>query len=219
MWSDPCLCSVAPDLGPRLCPPGEVEVNGRCKGNLISSAKRITTVACSPSSLLCFWLSAAVPSLPSRPVIVPELNGHSVHLRCSFIPPPWSQPLGFQVVWARHIGHSMKAEIRQESTLKPFSLVEMDGVHFRLGEMVIPARLCWKLWGEPHVEGLNPLSGQKNVSRGSPLTPPCSRVQPHRAKKQREAKVCRIPLRDGKKKVGKLNQLQVSKVSLHMLPI
>ncbi|XP_071320848.1 von Willebrand factor D and EGF domain-containing protein isoform X2 [Trachinotus anak] len=99
---------VAPDSGPRLCPPGEVEVNGRCK--------------------------VAVPSLPSRPVITPELIGHSVHLRCSFIPPPWSQPLGFQVVWARHIGQSMKAEIRQESTLKPFSLVEMDGVHFRLGE-------------------------------------------------------------------------------------
>ncbi|KAI3366129.1 hypothetical protein L3Q82_009954, partial [Scortum barcoo] len=99
---------VAPDLGSRLCPPGEVEVNGRCK--------------------------ATVPSLPSRPMITPEVIGQSVHLRCSFVPPPWSQPLGFQVVWARHIGHSMKAEIRQESTLKPFSLVEMDGVHFRLGE-------------------------------------------------------------------------------------
>ncbi|XP_038577895.1 von Willebrand factor D and EGF domain-containing protein isoform X2 [Micropterus salmoides] len=100
---------VSPDLGPRLCPPGEVEVNGQCQ--------------------------AALPSLPSRPVITPELIGHSVHLKCSFIPPPWSQTLGFQVVWARHIGHSMKAEVRQESTLKPFSLVEMDGVHFRLGEM------------------------------------------------------------------------------------
>ncbi|XP_075951060.1 von Willebrand factor D and EGF domain-containing protein [Anarhichas minor] len=99
---------VTPDVGPKLCPPGEVEVNGRCK--------------------------AAVPSLPSRPVITPELIGHSVHLRCSFIPPPWNQPLGFQVVWARHIGQSMKAEIRQESTLNSFSVVEMDGVHFRLGE-------------------------------------------------------------------------------------
>ncbi|XP_073318213.1 von Willebrand factor D and EGF domain-containing protein [Pagrus major] len=99
---------VAADLGPRLCPPGEVEVNGRCK--------------------------AAVPALPSRPAITPELIGQSVHLRCSFVPPPWSQPLGFQVVWARHIGHSMKAEIKQESTLKPFSVVEMDGLHFRLGE-------------------------------------------------------------------------------------
>uniref|UniRef100_A0A8C5NAQ0 Uncharacterized protein n=2 Tax=Gouania willdenowi TaxID=441366 RepID=A0A8C5NAQ0_GOUWI len=99
---------VVTDLGARPCPPGEVEVSGRCK--------------------------AALPSLASRPVITPELIGHSVHLKCSFVPPPWSQTLGFQVVWARHIGHSMKAEIRQESTLKPFSLVEMDGVHFRLGE-------------------------------------------------------------------------------------
>ncbi|KAF7647992.1 hypothetical protein LDENG_00163670, partial [Lucifuga dentata] len=99
---------VAPDFGPRICPPGEVEVNGRCK--------------------------ASLPSLPARPVITPELIGHSVHLRCSFVPPPWSWPLGYQVVWARHIGHSMKAEIRRESTLKTFSLVEMDGVHFRLGE-------------------------------------------------------------------------------------
>ncbi|KAM8904968.1 von Willebrand factor D and EGF domain-containing protein isoform 2-T2 [Spinachia spinachia] len=99
---------VTPDVGLRPCPPGEVKVNGQC--------------------------GAAVPSLPSRPLITPELIGHSVHLRCSFEPPPWSQPLGFQVIWARYIGHSMKAEIRQESTPKPFSLVEMDGVHFRLGE-------------------------------------------------------------------------------------
>ncbi|XP_047211508.1 von Willebrand factor D and EGF domain-containing protein isoform X2 [Girardinichthys multiradiatus] len=99
---------VAPELGSRVCLPGELEVNGQCK--------------------------ALVPSLPSRPTITPEIIGHSVHLRCSFIPPPWSQALGFQVVWARHISNKMKAEIRQESTLKHFSLVEMDGVHFRLGE-------------------------------------------------------------------------------------
>ncbi|KAM9820353.1 von Willebrand factor D and EGF domain-containing protein [Neosynchiropus ocellatus] len=99
---------VSPEPGPRLCPRGEVEVNGRCK--------------------------AMLPSLLSRPVITSELIGLSVHLKCSFMPPPWSRPLAFQVVWARHISQSMKAEIRQESTLKPFSLVEMDGVHFRLGE-------------------------------------------------------------------------------------
>ncbi|XP_061920368.1 von Willebrand factor D and EGF domain-containing protein-like [Entelurus aequoreus] len=99
---------VAPTVAPRICLPGEMEVNGRCKD--------------------------ALPSLQSRPVISPELIGHSVHLRCSFVPPPWSQPLGFHVVWARHISHSMKVEIRQESIVKPFSLVEMDAIHFRLGE-------------------------------------------------------------------------------------
>ncbi|CAL8308205.1 unnamed protein product [Merluccius merluccius] len=99
---------VAPDFGPRLCPPGEVEVNGRCK--------------------------ASIPALTSRPTITPELVGNSVHLRCSFVGPPSGQALGYQVVWARYIGHSMKAEIRQESTMKTSSLVEMDGLHFRLGE-------------------------------------------------------------------------------------
>ncbi|XP_061685391.1 von Willebrand factor D and EGF domain-containing protein isoform X2 [Syngnathoides biaculeatus] len=99
---------VASTLAPQFCPPDEMEVNGRCK--------------------------AVLPSLPTRPLISSELNGYSVHLRCSFIPPPSSQPLGFHVVWARHISHSMKAEIHQESTVKPFLLVEMDGIHFRLGE-------------------------------------------------------------------------------------
>uniref|UniRef100_A0A668A792 Si:ch211-246m6.5 n=1 Tax=Myripristis murdjan TaxID=586833 RepID=A0A668A792_9TELE len=112
-----CAKGEAP-LGPRLCPPGEVEVNGRCK--------------------------ASIPALSSRPVITTELIGHSVHLRCSFAAVPSSPDLGYQVVWARHIGNSMKAEIRQESTLKTFSLVEMDGVHFRLGETVIPPNsLCF----------------------------------------------------------------------------
>lgn len=44
------------------------------------------------------------------------------------------------VVWARHIRPSIKVEIRQESTLRTFSVVEMDHVHFRLGETVNPAR-------------------------------------------------------------------------------
>lgn len=83
-----------------------------------------------------FWFPAAVPPLPSRPAVSPELVGQNVHLRCSFVPPPWSRPLGFLVVWARRIGHSMKVEIKQESTLESFSLVEMDGLQFRLGETV-----------------------------------------------------------------------------------
>lgn len=134
---------MTPNLGPRLCPPGEVEVNGQCKGKAQKTSTSDSNLNVPFIQNKLFVFSAAVPSLPMRPVIAPELIGHSVHLRCSFVPPPWSQPLGFQVVWARHIGHSMKAEIRQESTLKPFSLAEMDGVHFRLGETVIGAGPCW----------------------------------------------------------------------------
>ena len=75
-------------------------------------------------------------------MISPELVGNSVHLRCSFSGVTSSPPVGYLVVWARHIGPNMKAEIRQDSTLQTFSLVEMDGLHFRLGETVMSTRLC-----------------------------------------------------------------------------
>lgn len=161
--------SVAPDMGPKLCPPGEVEVNGRCKGEIFAQTFGETNNNFRNSStvlnvrfwrlswntqscfVLLFFFSAAFPPLLSRPTISPELVGQSVHLRCSFIPPPWSQPLGFLVVWARRISHSMKVEIRQELTMKPFSLVEMDGVHFRLGETVIPAMMCQGLPAIPQI--------------------------------------------------------------------
>lgn len=159
---------------------------------------------------------AAVPSLPSRPLITPELVGQSVHLRCTFVPPPWSQPLGFQVVWARHIGHSMKAEIRQESTLKAFSLVEMDGVHFRLGETVIPARPSpgaprgggWGGFG-----GFNPSGGKPWITLNSPC--PGSDL----CSEGREANVGPVPPRDGERRKEKINQLQTGGASLHMLHI
>ncbi|XP_067117076.1 von Willebrand factor D and EGF domain-containing protein [Osmerus mordax] len=99
---------VISEFTPKLCPSGQVEVNGRCKANLLP--------------------------LSSKPVITPELVGNSVHLRCSFSGVTSSPPVGYLVVWARHIGPNMKAEIRQDSTLQTFSLVEMDGLHFRLGE-------------------------------------------------------------------------------------
>ncbi|KAJ8003645.1 hypothetical protein DPEC_G00150480 [Dallia pectoralis] len=95
--------------GPKLCPLGEVEVDGRCK--------------------------ASLPVLSSKPVITPELVGSSVHLRCTFTRVQTSgRPLGYLVVWARHLASNMKVEIRKHSTAEAFSLVEMDGVHFRLGE-------------------------------------------------------------------------------------
>ncbi|KAL2087936.1 hypothetical protein ACEWY4_016764 [Coilia grayii] len=99
---------VIAESPPRICPPGQVEVNGVCK--------------------------ATVPPLPSAPVVTPELLGSSVHLRCSFRGVVSSLPVGYLVVWHRLSPSGAKEEVRQDSTLKLFSLVEMDGVHFRLGE-------------------------------------------------------------------------------------
>lgn len=148
--------------------------------------------------LLCasFLFPAAVPALPSRPTIAPELVGQNVHLRCSFTPPPWSQPLGFLVTWARRISHSMKVEIRQESTLKPYSLVEMDGVQFRLGETVIPARMHQGLTPTPPP---NPQITLTSMCRGA----------------ENESNAVNRRQAEG----GAPNQLQAGAFWLRMLPI
>ncbi|KAI2650490.1 von Willebrand factor D and EGF domain-containing protein [Labeo rohita] len=99
---------VASPYTPKSCLPGETEVNGVCKAN--------------------------VPSLPSKPVVTPELVGSSVHLRCSFAGVTSMWPVGYQVVWARYSSNTMKVEIRRDTTTRLYSMVEMDGLHFRLGE-------------------------------------------------------------------------------------
>lgn len=43
--------SVAPDVGPKLCPPGEVEVNGRCKGEMFAQTFGETTTSNSSTVL------------------------------------------------------------------------------------------------------------------------------------------------------------------------
>lgn len=49
--------SVAPDVGPKLCPPGEVKVNGRCKGEMFARIFRETNNFRNSSALLNvrFW--------------------------------------------------------------------------------------------------------------------------------------------------------------------
>ncbi|KAI7791232.1 von Willebrand factor D and EGF domain-containing protein [Triplophysa rosa] len=99
---------VVSQYTPKFCPPGETEVNGVCTANL--------------------------PSLPSKPVVTPELVGSSVHLRCSHVGVAFSRPVGYLVVWARYTSNNMKVELRRDTTTRLYSMVEMDGVHFRLGE-------------------------------------------------------------------------------------
>ena len=53
---------------------------------------------CSSSS------SASLPSVSSRPVVSAELVGSSVHLRCAFRTPPSGLPVGYLVLWTRHLG-------------------------------------------------------------------------------------------------------------------
>lgn len=144
--------------------------------------------------------AAVAPPLPSRPIITSQLVGQSVHLKCAFVPPPWRQPLAFQVVWARHIGHSMKAEIRQETTSRSFTLSEMDGVHFRLGETVIPVipwgqrprRRRGQGWFDPSSPGGSGLTSSRPVASG----------------KGGESQSSPAELSQGQNRDGEINQLQ-----------
>ncbi|XP_076866135.1 von Willebrand factor D and EGF domain-containing protein isoform X2 [Brachyhypopomus gauderio] len=105
---------VISEFTPKVCLHNEVELNGVC--------------------------TARPPPLPGRPHLRADLLGSSVQLRCSYSsstsPAAASTAplLAYSVVWARYTSSSMKVEVRRDTTTQLNALVEMDGVHFRLGE-------------------------------------------------------------------------------------
>ncbi|KAL6462074.1 hypothetical protein MHYP_G00302190 [Metynnis hypsauchen] len=81
-----------------------------------------------------YCAKAVIPPLSSRPVVTAELVGSSVHLRCSYGGVQSSWPVGYEVIWGRVSSNKMKVEVRRDRTSQLYSRVEMDGLHFRLGE-------------------------------------------------------------------------------------
>ncbi|XP_066485231.1 von Willebrand factor D and EGF domain-containing protein [Tiliqua scincoides] len=79
-----------------------------------------------------------LPSLPppSTPEIVAELLEGSVFFRCSFDVPITNTSVGFIVAWSRLSPEGIKEELRQETTVQAFSLLELDGINLRLGDRI-----------------------------------------------------------------------------------
>ncbi|NXF17322.1 VWDE protein, partial [Rhodinocichla rosea] len=75
-------------------------------------------------------------SLALQPAITPELVQGRVHLKCSYSPTPPEPPVQFRVLWSRLSSPGKREQIQQETTLQPFSYVEMDGANLRLGDTV-----------------------------------------------------------------------------------
>ncbi|KFQ41266.1 von Willebrand factor D and EGF domain-containing protein, partial [Mesitornis unicolor] len=75
-------------------------------------------------------------SLALQPVITPELVQGRVYLKCAYSRPSSKPPLQYVVVWSRLSTPGKKEQIQRDTTLQPFSYVEMNGVNLRLGDMV-----------------------------------------------------------------------------------
>ncbi|KAG2459072.1 VWDE protein, partial [Polypterus senegalus] len=86
----------------------------------------------------------------SRPVIFPVLVGNSIHLKCVYPSSSSNQYLGYIVVWSRHLAHSVKEEIKKDTTLQTFAVAEIDGVHFKLGDTFAPEILQIAEDGKEH---------------------------------------------------------------------
>ncbi|TNN46151.1 von Willebrand factor D and EGF domain-containing protein [Liparis tanakae] len=75
------------------------------------------------------------PPAPSAPVIVPEVAGRSVSLRCSFGSVSNSS-VGHVVAWSRLSPEGRKEELKRETTVETSARIELDGFNLRLGDKI-----------------------------------------------------------------------------------
>uniref|UniRef100_A0A8B9B8L5 von Willebrand factor D and EGF domains n=1 Tax=Anser brachyrhynchus TaxID=132585 RepID=A0A8B9B8L5_9AVES len=76
------------------------------------------------------------PPLPDIPEVVAELIKGSIYLRCTFDVPFANSSVGFVVTWSRLSPEGIKEELKCETAVHAFSLLELDGINVRLGDRV-----------------------------------------------------------------------------------
>lgn len=76
------------------------------------------------------------PPLPDIPELVAELIKGSIYLRCTFDVPFANSSVGFIVTWSRLSPEGIKEELKRETAVHTFSLLELDGINIRLGDRV-----------------------------------------------------------------------------------
>ncbi|XP_074939037.1 von Willebrand factor D and EGF domain-containing protein isoform X8 [Phalacrocorax aristotelis] len=110
---------VFSDAKSQTCDPEGTRNQGFCSSNLAPSS--------SPS---------VSPPLPTIPEVVAELIKGSIYLRCIFGIPFANSSVGFIVTWSRLSPEGIKEELKHETAVHTFSLLELDGINVRLGDKV-----------------------------------------------------------------------------------
>ncbi|XP_069853466.1 von Willebrand factor D and EGF domain-containing protein [Dipodomys merriami] len=97
------------------CGPEEIEIGGNCINRLSVSSP---------------------PPPPGRPEVVVELIESRLFCRCAFDIPPTNTSVGFLITWSRLSSQEIKEELKQETTIEAFSLLELDGINIVLGDRI-----------------------------------------------------------------------------------
>uniref|UniRef100_A0A5F5PPR8 von Willebrand factor D and EGF domains n=1 Tax=Equus caballus TaxID=9796 RepID=A0A5F5PPR8_HORSE len=114
------------------CGPDEIEIGGNCVRQLSASLP---------------------PPAPGRPQVVVELIESRLFCRCAFDVSPTNNSVGFLIAWSRLSSQEVKEELKRETTVQAFSLLELDGINLRLGDRVFCSASVFFL-EEPHVQSL-----------------------------------------------------------------
>lgn len=83
-----------------------------------------------------FGLSDPQPLSSSVPQITADMLGIAVYLRCAFDDSSGNSSLGFIVTWRRLSPEGNREELRKDTTIESFALIELDGINLRLGDRV-----------------------------------------------------------------------------------
>ncbi|KAM9216303.1 LOW QUALITY PROTEIN: von Willebrand factor D and EGF domain-containing protein [Dugong dugon] len=99
-------------------------------------------------------LSASLlPAPPGRPQIVVELFESRLFCRCAFDVSPTKNSVGFLITWSRLSSQEFEEELKQETTVQAFSLLELDGINLRLGDRIFCSASIFFL-EKPYVQSL-----------------------------------------------------------------
>uniref|UniRef100_A0A8B9EVY4 VWDE-like Ig-like domain-containing protein n=1 Tax=Amazona collaria TaxID=241587 RepID=A0A8B9EVY4_9PSIT len=83
-----------------------------------------------------YCIEVKLTSLALQPMINPQLVQGRVYLKCTFSQPTSKPPLQYMVIWSRLSTSGKKEQIQLDTTLQPFSYIEMNSINLRLGDTV-----------------------------------------------------------------------------------